>query len=409
MQTTLRTNERPKAMRFVIVNHSYEEFLEELYMRQRGLAEVSFVEQMSAYYATLFGSADFYANAIRELGHDVHEIVCNNSFAQKAWLREASQGPGRPHTLSADKRIRRLVSRGTQHLVRSFLGRSDVVSVESGEAPFDNARAFEVLLAQVKLWRPDVLYNQSVYAFTDDQLRALKAFSGVLVGEHAAMPLPDGIDYRLYDLVVSSFPPTIEWLRLRGVRAELVRLAFDPRVAAQIPPVPRKVRISFAGSFLPVHISRLRLVEAVAAEWTDMAVHGTVNVELPQSSPLAGRIAPALWGRDMYQLLRRSVITLNHHGDVPSFANNMRLYEATGMGCLLVTDYKGNLGEMFEPDREVVAYHDAEDCCEKLRFYLDERNCAARERIMAAGHKRTLAEHTYGARMQRLVELIRTI
>jgi spore maturation protein CgeB len=76
------------------------------------------------------------------------------------------------------------------------------------------------------------------------------------------------------------------------------------------------------------------------------------------------------------------------------------------MGCLLLTDYKDNLHEMFEPDQEVVTYRDAAECVDKVRFYLDDRNRDARERIAAAGQRRTLREHTYGARMKRLVQLI---
>jgi hypothetical protein len=163
------------------------------------------------------------------------------------------------------------------------------------------------------------------------------------------------------------------------------------------------------GSFLPVHKSRLELVEAVAARVPDISVHGTVAAELPSSSPLFGKVAPALWGRDMYALLRRSNITINHHGDVPPFANNMRLYEATGMGCLLVTDYKDNLHEMFEPEREVVTYRDGAECVDKILFYLDERNRGERDKIAAAGQRRTLHEHTYQARMKHLLELIRAI
>ena len=268
---------------------------------------------------------------------------------------------------------------------------------------------FEVVLEQVHSLKPDVLYVQSIFAFSSNELRALKKNSGLLVGEHAAMPLPEMIDYRLYDMIVSSFPPTIDWLRARGVRAELNRLAFDPRVAALVPETTRDIRVSFAGSFLPVHQSRLELIEAVAGAVADLAVHGSYNGALSPSSALARNIKPALWGRDMYALLRRSMITLNHHGDVPPFANNMRLYEATGMGCLLVTDYKANLHEMFEPDREVIAYCDASECVDKVLFYLDDRNQSAREKIARGGQQRTLSRHTYEARMKRLVDLIRTI
>ena len=42
----------------------------------------------------------------------------------------------------------------------------------------------------------------------------------------------------------------------------------------------------------------------------------------------------------------------------------MRLYEATGVGTLLVTDYKDNLHEMFIPGKEVVVYRDADEAVE---------------------------------------------
>lgn len=367
-------------MRFVVVNHAYDEFLDWLYRSTPGLADRSFAAQLEAYYETLFASSDFYARALTSLGHDVHEFVVNNEFAQRAWLDE--------HRLFLlGKRLLRIVGRS------------------AAKRPAQTG--FEALLDQVRYVRPDVVFNQSVYAFDEQQLHELKKYAGSLVGEHAAMPLPESIDYRIYDLVVSSFPPTVQWLRERGVRAEFNRLAFDPRVADVVSEQERDIRVSFVGSFLPVHRSRLELVEAVVAAVPDISVHGNLSTELSESSPLRARVGPALWGRDMYKILRRSQLTLNHHGDVPAFANNMRLYEATGMGCLLITDYKDNLHEMFEPEQEVVTYRDVAECVDKVRFYLDDRNRAARERIAAAGQKRTLCEHSYSERMKRLVELIR--
>jgi spore maturation protein CgeB len=370
-------------MRIVIVNHAYDDFLVWLYDSMPGLESRTFADQLAVYYATLFASSDFYAHGLGLLGHSVEEIVVNNLNAQRAWLNE-----NRPSA------IRRWLA--------ELAGRRRAGSAR----PISELSSFEMLLEQVRLLRPDVIYNQSAYAFDNPQLSILKAYTGKLVGEHAAMPLPDSINFRLYDLIVSSFPPTIDWLRARGARAELNRLAFDPRVATMVPEAPRDIQASFVGSFLPVHRSRLDLVEAVASRVEHLAVRGGVSIEIPPTSPLFGKIGPALWGRDMYALLRRSQITLNHHGDVPAFANNMRLYEATGMGCLLVTDYKDNLHEMFEPGQEVVAYQDAAECVDKVLFYLDERNRAARDRIAAAGQRRTLNEHTYYARMKHLVELI---
>ena len=266
---------------------------------------------------------------------------------------------------------------------------------------------FDVFLEQVKAEKPDVLYIQAVHLFDDAKLQALKAHAGKIVGEHAATELSSRIDYRLYDLIVSSFPPTIEWLRARGVRAELNKLAFDSRLPALIPEVTRDIPLSFVGSILKVHSTRLDFLLAVGRKISDLKIYGNVTIDLPKGSPVANMIMPAVWGREMYQVLRQSAVTLNHHGDIAPYANNMRLYEATGMGALLITDYKDNLHEMFEVEKEVVTYRSAEECVDKIRFYLDERNSAAREAISASGQRRTLTEHTYESRMRRLLDLIR--
>ncbi len=113
----------------------------------------------------------------------------------------------------------------------------------------------------------------------------------------------------------------------------------------------------------------------------------------------------------MYEVLRCSRITLNRHARIDvrghvttGFANNMRLFEATGVGTCLLTEYKDNLTEMFEPGREVVAYHDETDCIEKVRYYLEHED--ERAAIARAGRERTLRDHTYAARLPELLEII---
>ena len=106
----------------------------------------------------------------------------------------------------------------------------------------------------------------------------------------------------------------------------------------------------------------------------------------------------------MFQILHRSKITLNHHGDVAPYANNMRLYEATGVGALLITDWKENLHKMFEPGKEVVAYRNPEECVELIQYYLEHDE--ERKSIARAGQQRTLREHTYYKRTQELLEIV---
>ena len=107
----------------------------------------------------------------------------------------------------------------------------------------------------------------------------------------------------------------------------------------------------------------------------------------------------------MLRVLHQSRITLNHHIDVAGdYAGNIRLFEATGMGSLLVTDWKKNLHEMFEPDREIVAYRTPEECVEKVEYYLTHDD--EREAIARAGQQRTLRDHTFRQRMQELEGIV---
>ncbi|MDQ3755068.1 MAG: glycosyltransferase, partial [Acidobacteriota bacterium] len=77
----------------------------------------------------------------------------------------------------------------------------------------------------------------------------------------------------------------------------------------------------------------------------------------------------------------------------PVSASNMRLFEATGVGSCLLTDWRANISTLFEPDREVVTYRNAEECIEKATYLLDHES--ERQQIARAGQRRTLREHTY--------------
>jgi spore maturation protein CgeB len=123
------------------------------------------------------------------------------------------------------------------------------------------------------------------------------------------------------------------------------------------------------------------------------------------TSPILSHCRGTVWGLDMYRILQSSRVTLNHHIDVAEFyANNMRLYEATGVGTLLVTDAKENLHTLFEPGKEIIAYRTPEECVELIQYYLEHEH--ERNSIASAGQRRTLCEHTYHQRMQELVEIV---
>jgi spore maturation protein CgeB len=115
--------------------------------------------------------------------------------------------------------------------------------------------------------------------------------------------------------------------------------------------------------------------------------------------------AGPIFGVDMYAALAKSKIALNVHIDsTGDSAANFRLFEATGVGCCLLTDWKTNISELFKVDQEVVVYKSFEECLEKIRHLLD--NKAERKKIAEGGFKRTHGEHTLKPQVEKFGDFL---
>jgi len=390
-------------MRFLILNTDYPEFLNWLYSRHPGLEKQPYQEQVKVRAESLFGQADFYSSNLRKLGHEAWEVWANNEFVQKVWARENGLmvKPGSKSTQRRQNALRQVAGIAGKTPLRYLrpLLHPVVRSLDSKESWL-----YDILTAQIKHYKPDVLLNQAMGGISCRFLKEMKPYVHLLVGQHAATKLPDSEDWGCYDLVVSSFPPTIEWFRQKAIPAELNRLGFEPNVSSYLRDNQESIAVSFVGSFIPgIHNSRLTFLETVCAH-VDIETWGPNVSHIRSDSPILRCYNGQAWGRNMYQILRNSKVTINHHGDIEPFANNNRLYESTGVGTLLVTDWKENLHEMFEPGKEIVAYRDPEECIELIKYYLEHDD--ERRAIAHAGQERTLKEHTYYHRMQELVETV---
>lgn len=262
---------------------------------------------------------------------------------------------------------------------------------------------YDILAAQIKHYKPDVLLNQDIGGISTRFLQEIKPRVKLLVGEHGSV-LPEKLDLRCYDLITSLLPDSVREFRQLGICSELHRLAFEPRILSYLKDQKKTIDISFVGGLYDVHSDRIHLLEVLATRFGQMQIWGPGVNHLSKNSPIRERYAGQAWGLKMYQVMCESEMTLNTHGDKAAYAGNMRLYEATGVGTLLITDWKENLHEMFEPGKEVVAYRTPEECAELVQYYLEHND--EREAIARAGQERTLREHTYYRRMQELVDIL---
>ncbi len=372
-------------MRILILNTDYPAFLEYLYSRDPALRERPYAEQMRIRMESLFGVADYYSRNLRRLGHEAWDVHVNNPWLQQAWARE--QALAVPPPLALRWRLRRGL-------------------IPWASRTHNPEHATAVLHAQIRHYRPDVILNQDILAIPAAPLKALLG-AGLLVGQHAATPLPPAARLRAYDFMISSFPYTIERLQGLDIPAFLNRMGFEPGVLDGLGPPDRDYPLTFVGGLSPdLYSSRIDLLEAVCREVPELKVWGPGIRYLRPRSPLRQAYQGPAWGRDALGILQASRITLNHHGNVPPHANNMRLYEATAVGTLLLTDHKPDLNKIFEPGREVAAYRDAENCVRLIRHYLTHED--ERKAVASAGRERTLREHTYFHRMEELAGILET-
>ena len=378
-------------MRILILDTHYQESLRLAYEQDPQLAQQSSRDQLRAIYETGFGRADSLPLNLNKLGHDADQFIVNAQPIQSRW--------------AAENGLRIKTERSTLLRVQQRLKREVDRFRAQPKIPGMNVPQWEleVVEAQARSFEPDVIFVCDVLYLPAHFHRTLKEYTRLLVGE-MAYPIPPALDLAPFDLIVSAAPHFVDRLRKAGARSEMLRLGFEQTVLDRLGNQTKDVELAFIGSVGKDHQQRLELLEELSRK-TPLSCWGAGVESLPPDSPLRGRVKPPLWGYDMYRQLQRSKIALNIHIDMAEqFAANMRLYEATGVGTMLLTDWKTNLHELFELGSEVVAYRSIAECVELVNHYLADDS--EREAIAKAGQKRTLCEHSYYHRMQELTEIL---
>lgn len=296
-----------------------------------------------------FGTADFYSRGLTAYGWTCLDVIANYPELQAKWADE--------HDVQGD-----------------------------------------VLLAQIRDFEPDVVFMQDL-SFCEPGVLWELAEQYVLAGQ-LSCPMPKTEQILPFECIFTSFPHYMEPLKSLGVHAVFNPLAFEPAVLDRLPRLPRIHDVAFVGGVgVPSHWSYgMHVLEAVAMNIPTAKFWGYGYEQLNPSSPIKQAYQGEAWGLEMYVVLSQSRIVLNRHGEVAeNYANNMRMFEASGTGALLLTEAKDNIRDYFAED-ECVTYTSPMDAVDKIRYYLAHED--ERAEIAAKGQKRTLRDHTYAQRMK---------
>lgn len=369
-------------MKILIADTYYKAFLDAAYQSPQLALGSTYQAQLDQLLDHAFGTADFYSRHLNCQGHNARDLIANCIPLQSAWARENGES------------IRPLFFGIPQGAYRT-----PVLGKMLNKLP----RLLDVAVEQIREFQPDILYCQDLHLFPPAVLANLKPHARLVVGQIAS-PLPSDEFLAGYDLIMTSFPHFVPLIRQKGIASEYFRIGFDDSILDKLGPITKDIDVSFVGGISRHHKQAVPILEYLAIH-TPIEFFGYGARTLDSLSPILARHHGEVWGLNMYRALARSRITLNRHIDVAeNNANNMRLFEATGVGSLLITDRKDNLGDLFEMGKEVVAYSSKEEAVELINYYL--ANPEEASKIAAAGQARTLKDHSYAARMKELVPIL---
>ena len=182
-----------------------------------------------------------------------------------------------------------------------------------------------------------------------------------------------------FDLVFAAQRDGAEQLRVAGLpTADWLPLACDPEIHTKHE-LARRYEVAFVGNVFPG--PRGELLEVIRRRYLRTFI-GQCYFEEMAKTYSSARIA-----------FNRSI-----KNDV-----NMRVFEATACGSLLLTNDLTDNGqaELLRDGVHIATYREKEDLLDKLSFYFDRQSL--REKIAAAGRAEVLEKHTYGHRMERLL------
>jgi spore maturation protein CgeB len=351
----------------------YQKYIDQFYASKPHLANLSYREQLDALLSDYFGWPPGLVKRLEEKNCTVEVLIVNALPLQRAW------------------------------------------SQENGYAFDDRTWQFDLPLEQVKRFQPDIIWIGAMFQYYGaylDNLRnhCRKIFAWI------ASPAPKSLDLAAVDCILTSHQNFQEYFRQEGKQCEILLPAFEPKILNSISSVVQDIKCSFIGSLSYMHLQRMEVIRALVDRtpiqiWSDLPKllsRGLLDPKFVQNYLKMGKIRsrnhPSVWGVDMYTVLARSEMTVNIHVDAAGgLAGNIRMFEATGMGALLITEAAPNIQELYQPEVDVVTYENTRDLVEKIEYYSSHPE--ERAKIAKSGQEKTLTHHSTVQRSQELLNI----
>jgi hypothetical protein len=371
-------------MKFLRITYDYADYLEQFYRQRPYLKHQSYAEQRKAFEYDAFFWDGYWTEEFSKLGYHVQEIIWNCEALQRQWAKE--------------------------HLSQSKCSTYNL---------------YDILLAQIEEFYPDIVWlhcwNVEFLKTLKDRCPSIKLIIGWVGSSVPRWNMPF---FLATDIMFSCAPESVEKLSVYRDNVYHINHWFVSDVLTRInTSADPSHNFVFTGEMrlgAEHHRKRLAILKALIKQfnleiYSSNVVKGAKKLSLINKIRYRITCSPyryimntsheGVFGLDMIQLLHDSRISLNIHADSsPRFASNMKMFEISGSGSCLVTDWKENINDLFSEDTEVVTYKSVEECVEKVKWLLD--NPKKRDEIAHAAQKRVEKQHRFDQRAAQMHHII---
>jgi spore maturation protein CgeB len=275
-------------------------------------------------------------------------------------------------------------------------------------------------VAQAGALRPDlVLVINPLETLRGEQVEAIRG-----MGIRTAVWMTDDPYYSdvslalapIYDHVFTLDAGCVPHYRERGVSAHHVPLGVNPQLyQPRRAPLVNRFDVVFIGSAFQ---NRVRFFDEIAGYLASKHafISGYWWERLANFETLKGRIHNGYWispeETSVYYSGAGIVINLHRGEDetnrntlgIAAVSANPRTFEIAACGAFQLTDVRADLGSYYEPGREIATYSTPAELMAQIEHYLAHPE--DRHRIALRGLERTLREHTFVSRLERILALI---
>lgn len=287
----------------------------------------------------------------------------------------------------------------------------------------------EVLIAQIKLYKPDILFAHDSHIFKEilveikNQVPSIKivfGWDGVLMHDLEL--------FKNYDLILSPVKETVDFYKKNKKLSFEFNFGFQPEVLKKIIIRDKRYDFAFIGQVSPIgqHSERFEYLAELnktlkidlwtpSLGFTDWKRYYYYQFQRIMKLKLNEAIIVNtfrknnhgdVYGKEMFQAVSDSKLVFNKHiNQVGNYAANIRLFEVTGAGSCLITDYKENLEHYFDIEREIVTFKTKDELISKVKFLIS--NDIEREKIAKAGQHKTLTLHNYQLRFNLFFDFLK--